>query len=162
MNRIRSIEHRFLIDAPLASVAAFHRSTAALPRLTPPPVRVRLGRIEPMAEGSASEFTLWFGPLPVRWRAMHSDVDPLHGFTDTQQAGPMQYWRHRHEFESLGASTTRVTERLEYAHYGGLRGLFSRSLFNGPALWALFRYRAFAMRRALRGAAAVPAREPAR
>jgi hypothetical protein len=44
--------------------------------------------MEPLAEGSISDFTLWFGPLPIRWTARHSHIDPLHGFTDTQVRGP--------------------------------------------------------------------------
>lgn len=156
MHTIRSIAHAFTVRAPLASVAAFHRDTAVLPRLTPPPVRVQLGRIEPLADGSVSEFTLWFGPFPVRWRAVHSDVDPQHGFTDTQQSGPMRVWRHTHRFEAQGPSATRVTEHLAYAHRAGVRGLVSRVVFNRPALRLLFLYRAFAMRRALEGTA-VPA-----
>lgn len=162
MNGTRSIQHSFTVDAPLAAVAAFHRDTNVLPRLTPPPVRVRLGRIEPLAEGSVSEFTLWFGPLPVRWRAVHSDVDPRRGFTDTQAAGPMRHWRHVHRFEALGPSATRVTERLEYGHHAGWRGLASRVLFNRLGLWALFRYRAWAMRRALEAVSAAPEREAVR
>ncbi|MCC7018466.1 MAG: SRPBCC family protein [Ardenticatenales bacterium] len=154
MHSPRSVEHTFTVGAPLASVAAFHRDTAVLPRLTPPPVRVRLGAIEPLAEGSVSEFTLWFGPIPVRWRAVHTDVDPLHGFTDTQASGPMRYWRHTHRFEAQGPSATRVTEHIAYAHHPGMRGLASRALFNRVALRLLLRYRAFVMRRALTGAAA--------
>lgn len=154
MHTPRSMQHAFTVRAPLAAVAAFHRDTAVLPRLTPPPVRVELGRIEPLAEGSVSEFTLWFGPLPVRWRAVHSEVDPLHGFTDTQASGPMRYWRHAHRFEAQGSSATRVTEHVFYAHHAGMRGLASRVLFNRLALRLLLLYRAFVMRRALAGAAA--------
>ena len=154
MHTTRSIEHAFTVRAPLASVAAFHRDTAVLPRLTPPPVRVQLGRVEPLAEGSVSEFTLWFGPVPMRWRAVHTDVDPLHGFTDTQASGPMRYWRHAHRFEAQGLSATRVTEHIAYAHHPGARGLASRMLFNRVALRLMLAYRAFVMRRALEGAAA--------
>ena len=156
MDGVRTIEHTFTLAAPLAAVAAFHHDTRVLPRLTPPPVRVRLGRVEPLAEGSVSEFTLWFGPLPVRWRAVHSAVDPRHGFTDTQAAGPMRVWRHTHRFEAIGDAATRVTEHLTYAHPGGWRGLATRVAFGRLALWALLRYRAWVMRRALSGARATP------
>lgn len=154
MAATRSIEHAFTVGAPLARVAAFHRDTAVLPRLTPPPVRVALGRIEPLAEGSVSEFTLWFGPIPIRWRAVHSEVDPQHGFTDTQQSGPLRHWRHSHRFEPTGPSSTRVTEHIEYVHHGGRRGIGSRVIFNRLALSLLLRYRGWVMRRMLEGAAA--------
>src|SRR5512141_1391989 len=94
-------EYSFTVDAPVEAVAEFHRDTRALKRLTPPPVWVQLQRVDPLAEGSVSEFTLWFGPLPVRWQALHSNVDRLRGFTDTQARGPMRQWRHRHRFTPL-------------------------------------------------------------
>jgi ligand-binding SRPBCC domain-containing protein len=56
------ISYRFQVNAPLEAVSFFHRDTRALKKLTPPPVIVRLRRVEPLAEGSVSEFTLWFGP----------------------------------------------------------------------------------------------------
>jgi ligand-binding SRPBCC domain-containing protein len=102
-----------------------------------------------MAEGSVSEFTLWMGPLPVRWRAVHSQVDN-HGFTDTQERGLMAHWQHTHRFESLDDQTTQVREHIEYQHHRGWRGALSRLLFGSPALRALFIYRRWATRQALR------------
>ena len=52
-------------------------------------------------EGAVADFTLWFGPLPLRWTAVHSEVSAQHGFTDTQQRGPLASWRHTHRFEAL-------------------------------------------------------------
>jgi ligand-binding SRPBCC domain-containing protein len=141
-------EYHFKVRAPLSAVAAFHHDTRILRRLTPPPIRVQLHRVEPLAEGSLSEFTLWFGPWPVRWTAVHSQVGP-HGFTDTQSAGPLNYWRHTHRFTVLDGATTRVSERIEYAHSPGPRGLLSRLLFNRLALRLLFTYRAVATRYAV-------------
>ena len=45
-------------------------------------------RLEPLGNGSVSEFTLWMGPLPVHWIAIHKDVDPMRGFQDNQLSGP--------------------------------------------------------------------------
>ena len=42
-----------------------------------------------MTEGSISEFTLCMGPVPIRWRAIHSDIGPK-GFTDIQEIGPIK------------------------------------------------------------------------
>jgi ligand-binding SRPBCC domain-containing protein len=136
----------FTISAPLQAVAAFHRGTEALKQLTPPPVWASLKSIEPLAEGSRSAFTLWFGPFPVHWVAVHSRVDPLHGFTDTQESGPLAAWRHTHHFETTGQGT-RVSEHIEYAYPAGLRGLWARLLFNPLALRFMFAYRAWNTRR---------------
>lgn len=142
-------EHAFRVRAPLARVAAFHRDTRALKRLTPPPIFVQLHRADPLAEGAVAEFTLWFGLLPVRWRAVHSAVDEHRGFTDTQARGPLRHWRHRHAFRALDPQATLVVDRIEYQHHGGPRGLLSRLLFARPALHLLFAFRAWATRRAL-------------
>lgn len=141
--------YTFKVNAPLAAVAEFHRSATALKKLSPPPLFVQLHRVDALAEGAIADFTLWFGPLPVRWVAVHSDVDALHGFTDTQQSGPLAAWRHTHRFDEINAHTTRVREHIVYAYPTGLRGLVARLLFNPPALSFLFWYRGFITRRSL-------------
>lgn len=146
---MQQFEFTFTVRAPLRAVAEFHRDTRALKRLTPPPVLVQIRKVEPMAEDSISEFTLWFGPLPVRWTARHSGVDPARGFTDTQARGPMKHWAHTHRFTEESSSVTRITEHIEYEHFPGVRGLLSRLLFTPFGLWITFCYRCFATRRIL-------------
>jgi ligand-binding SRPBCC domain-containing protein len=146
---MEAFSYSFSVRAPLSAVAEFHRDTAALKRLSPPPMWVQLHRVDPLGEGSISDFTLWLGPIPIRWTALHSDVDRLHGFTDTQTRGPLKFWRHTHRFEAVAAAVTRVTEHIEYQHDAGWRGLLSRLLFSTPGLQFLFGYRSFVTRRAL-------------
>jgi ligand-binding SRPBCC domain-containing protein len=136
-----TFDYSFTVKAPLTRVAGFHHDTRVLKRLTPFPVIVQIHRVEPLAEGSISDFTLWFGPLPVHWVAIHSKVEPLYGFTDTQQQGPLKRWAHSHTFRAEGENLTRVSEHIEYEHYGGLKGLLSRLLFPKPGLYLLFTYR---------------------
>lgn len=140
--------YEFTVNAPIATVAAFHRDTTALRKLSPPPIFAQLHYIEPMAEGSLSKFTLWFGPIPVRWTAIHSGVSE-NGFTDTQARGPLEYWQHRHHFIPLNDNQTKIRESIQYKHPAGIRGLFTRLVFGKPGLWALFTYRRLATRRAL-------------
>jgi ligand-binding SRPBCC domain-containing protein len=140
----------FIVPAALAQVADFHHETLALKRLTPPPVFVQLQRVEPLAEGSISEFTMWFGPFPVRWVARHSKVDRLHGFTDSQVKGPMQFWQHTHRFEAVDENTTRIIERVEYLFRPGWQGWWTHILFSALALRFMFAYRAWVTRRLLK------------
>lgn len=135
-----TFSHQFQVNAPLSAVVGFHRDTSILKRLTPLPVIVQLHRFEPLAEGSEAVFTMWFGPLPARWRAVHRNVG-THGFTDEQVTGPMQRWRHTHTFEPLGDTTTRVTDTINYAHQSGWRGWLTRLAFNRLSLQLLFTYR---------------------
>lgn len=144
-----TFQYAFTVRAPLAAVAEFHHDARALKRLSPPPMFVQLHRVDPLGEGAIADFTLWLGPIPIRWLAVHSDVHPLTGFTDTQQRGPLCYWRHTHRFEALDAGTTRVSEHIVYDYHPGLAGVFARLLFSSPGLTFLFWYRGWVTRRSL-------------
>lgn len=146
-----TFEHAFVVDASPEAVRAFHGDTGALRVLSPPGTFVRLHAIEPLAEGSVSRFTLWLGPLPVPWTAVHRDVSER-GFTDVQAAGPAASWAHTHRFVPLADGRTRVDDSIVFAHKPGLAGLLTRALFSRPNLWFLFAWRAFATRRVLRRA----------
>ncbi len=138
--------YTFTVDAPLEAVSAFHHSTDVLKRLTPPPLWVQIHHFGPMVEGMVAEFTLWVGPLPLRWRARHIEVGP-HGFTDVQASGPLASWRHTHRFTPESPGRTRIEEHIEYDYPNGWRGLLARLLFNPAGLYALFTYRQLATRR---------------
>ena len=144
-----TFDYAFKVNASLDEVAAFHSDTNALKTLNPPLAFIQLHRVDLMSEGSISEFTLWMGPFPIRWRAIHSDVGP-NGFTDTQETGPLAYWQHSHRFESIDTDTTQIHEHIEYEYHSGWRGLASRILFGRLGLTALFTYRKWATRRVLK------------
>jgi len=147
----KHFDFRFVVDAPLARVAEFHRDSQVLPRLTPPPIWVRLHRFDPLADGARLEMTMWFGPVPVRWTAVHDAVDPLHGFRDTAEQSPLRWWRHTHRFVELSPTQAEVHEHIEYDHHPGLRGWLSRVVFSRPGLWFLFMYRSWVTKRMLEG-----------
>lgn len=144
-----TFDHHFTVRAPLEAVREFHRDTGVLKTLTPPPVVVQLHDVEPLGEGSVSRFTLWFGPLPIKWKAVHHDVSPR-GFTDVQAEGPARCWEHTHTFHALGPEVTSVSDHIEFDHQPGLWGAVTRVLFARPNLYLLFTYRKLATRWALR------------
>lgn len=143
---IKSFSHAFKVNASLTAVADFHHSPLALKRLTPPLVPLGMHRLDPLANGSTSEFTLWLGPLPQRWVAVHSDVDRLHGFTDRQVEGPFSRWVHRHTFTEIVPGLVQVQDEIEYSYGQGIyKGLVSRLMAFGLPL--MFAYRAWQTRR---------------
>lgn len=148
-------DYSFVVDAPLAAVRDFHRDTSALKRLTPPPTIVQLHSIESLAEGSISTFTLWVGPLPLHWKAVHRNVSD-HGFTDIQASGPAAKWEHTHSFVPLADGRTEIREHIEYEHKSGFWGLVTRALFSWPNLRLMFAYRAWVTRRCLRRGSRIP------
>lgn len=130
-------EYTFEVDAPVEAVSAFHSDTSVLKKLTPFPMIVQIDEFEPLGEGSEAKFTIWAGPLPLRWHSVHSDVS-VNGFTDTQLSGPLKSWQHKHQFEAMPDGRTRVRESITYEHDTGLRGLISRIGFSSLGLTGLF------------------------
>lgn len=134
-----------VVRAPVTEVFAFHEREDALPRLSPPfpPVRVvrRTGGIRPGAE-----VDLRIGP--VRWLARHTAYEKDRLFVDEQVTGPFAAWIHRHEFEPLGAGTTRLTDRVSFVLPGGalVNALFGRLV--ALSLVPMFRHRHQATRAA--------------
>jgi len=106
-------EHRFRVRAPLAAVAEFHSRSASMPAITPPPMIVRVHAAPPrLGEGDEMDFTLWAGPLPLRWLAKIENVSPG-GFTDRQLRGPFAAWTHRHSFVRIAERETEVVDEVQ-------------------------------------------------
>jgi ligand-binding SRPBCC domain-containing protein len=107
-----NFQHRFQVDAPLAVVADFHRQSASMGAITPPPVIVRVQRA-PAILNSEDEmaFTMWLGPLPIRWLARIEEVTPT-GFVDRQLRGPFRQWVHRHTFRPVSPTVTEVIDEI--------------------------------------------------
>ena len=141
-----TFDYQFIVNAPQDVVADFHHDTSALKKLTPPPTIVQLHKIEPLAEGSVSKFTLWVGLLPLKWVAVHQNVSEQ-GFTDVQTSGPAKKWEHTHRFIPLSAEETQVTEHIEFEHKSGFWGMVTRTLFAKPNLWIMFTYRKWVTQR---------------
>lgn len=91
------------------------------------------------------DFTLWLGPVPIRWLARIEDVSPT-GFTDRQIRGPFQEWVHRHTFVSLDETATLVVDEIQLALHPHLwRALVGLGMWLSLPL--LFAYRSWKTRR---------------
>jgi ligand-binding SRPBCC domain-containing protein len=145
---MKEFRHRFRVAAPLDDVTAFHRDTRALKFLTPPPVYVQFHHVEPVGENSRSEFTMWVGPVPIRWVALHTEYDPKKGFVDTQVDGPFQRWVHQHSFSAVDEGTTEVSDSIQ-AELGAHPFWKLVGGFMWISLPLLFTYRAWVTRRRL-------------
>ena len=143
---MKTYRHSFMVHAPLSAVAGFHKDTRALRQLTPPPLIVQFNNVQPLGEGSVADFTMWAGPVPVRWVAVHSKVTEQNGFVDTQKRGPFRSWRHHHYFREVDEQTTEVIDEIE-AEYGNMISRFM--WLNLPILFA---YRARRTKAALENA----------
>ena len=75
-----------------------------------PPVRVHAAP-EELNHGDQMAFTLWFGPVPIYWRASIQNAS-LNGFEDQQIDGPFRKWTHYHRFNALDENTTEVSDEV--------------------------------------------------
>ena len=140
--------HTFRVKAPLAAVAEFHSRSASMPAITPPPMIVRVHAAPArLSSDDVMDFTLWAGPVPLRWVARIEDASAA-GFTDRQVRGPFARWTHRHTFVRVADDATDVVDQVEAE--------LKRHLFWGPIgllMWigmpALFAYRGWKTRRIL-------------
>ncbi len=147
---MRRFEKTSTLPGTLDAVLRFHQDPRALARLTPPPIIMQLHRDDrrSLTEGDI-EFSLWFGPIPIRWIARHEPGPTAHSFADSQIKGPLAYWRHEHLF-SEADDGVQLTDRITLAHRNGLLGLLTRLTFDGLPLRVLFAYRHWRTRRALK------------
>ncbi|HQY91030.1 MAG: hypothetical protein WAU00_18975 [Caldilinea sp.] len=141
-------EHRFTVNAPLAAVAAFHQRSASMGAITPPPILVRVHEAPAqLNEGDRMDFTMWLGPLPVRWVAQIEQTTPT-SFVDRQLSGPFASWEHLHTFLPIDAQTTVVADQVTATlHRHWFWKLVGLSMWGGLPI--LFAYRGWKTRRLL-------------
>ena len=130
------------IDAPPARVFAWHERPEALSDLTPPWEKVRV--VEPptsLQPGSRVVLVSSLGPIPLKWVAVHTELDPPHLFADRQESGPFASWYHRHHFLDDGKGGTLMRDEVDYEPPLGLLGRFlSHKMVRGK-LERMFDYR---------------------
>lgn len=142
-------QRSFRVGAPLPAVVHFHQSMDSFKALTPPPIFVQLHRApEIPRSGDQMEFTLWLGPLPIRWLAEFRQVSQQ-GFLDVQLKGPFQQWEHRHRFTPMGDGITEIGDSIEFKIGWSLLTPIALGMTLGLPL--LFAYRAWRTRRELEG-----------
>ena len=106
-------QHRFRIYAPLATVNEFHRQSASMGAITPPPLLTTVHSAPArLGEGDEMDFTLQVGPFGIPWLARIEDVTSS-GFTDRQLRGPFRTWVHRHTFIPINTWTTEIVDEVE-------------------------------------------------
>jgi ligand-binding SRPBCC domain-containing protein len=140
--------HRFRTRAALDVVAAFHRQSASMAAITPPPMRVVMGPVPAeLTEGDEMSFTLRLGRLAIPWTARIEDLRP-EGFTDRQVAGPFASWVHVHRFAARADGTVEVLDEVD-ARLSRHPWWFLVGLGMKLSLPLLFAYRAWMSRRIL-------------
>jgi ligand-binding SRPBCC domain-containing protein len=96
-----TVRTRSWVAAPIDEVFAFFDDPANLARLMPPPVAIRLERVEPVPprRGSIFEFRYGLGPVQRTWVVRLVDREEGRRFVDVTLDGPVQRFVHTHRFE---------------------------------------------------------------
>lgn len=145
----RIYEKRSVMKSSLERLVGFHEDPNVFSRLAPPPIfiQVRQDNRTSLTTGDL-HFTLWFGPLPVRWHARHQPGLTPSSFVDVMVSGPLASWHHEHIFSSVPGGVE-LLDRVTFSHKNGLAGLFTRLFFDGLPLRILFFYRHLRTRMAI-------------
>lgn len=146
----KKYKHKFVVDAPIAAVRDFHTQSASMGAITPPPIIVRVHQAPAILEdGDQMDFTMWLGPLPIRWLAEIEKKQP-DSFIDRQVKGPFSLWEHQHTFVAVDENRTEVHDEVTAALSSNW---FWRTL--GWGMWLnmpiLFAFRAWKTNRLLAG-----------
>ncbi len=141
--------HQFRVQASIGQAAEFHRRSASMAAITPPPILVQVRRAPPvLSQGDEMAFTMWLGPIPIQWLARIEAVSPA-GFTDRQLRGPFAEWVHQHKFISVDENTTEIVDEITLQlHSHPLWWLVGLAMRLGLPL--LFAFRAWKTKRLLR------------
>jgi ligand-binding SRPBCC domain-containing protein len=139
------------VAAPIDEVFRFFDDPANLARLMPPPVEIRLMRIEPAPPrpGSVFEFRYGLGPVGRSWTVRLVDRVVNERFVDETIDGPMRRFHHSHVFTPARRGTW-IEDRIDY--HVGPDGRIGSALdwLAGWAMRATFVWRHARQRRLLR------------
>jgi ligand-binding SRPBCC domain-containing protein len=113
------IHSRSWVAAPIDEAFAFFDDPANLGRLMPPPVSIRLARIEPAPPraGSVFEFRYGLGPVQRTWTVRLLDRVVNERFVDETISGPMARFHHSHTFTRTRGGGTWIEDRVDF-HVG--------------------------------------------
>lgn len=147
-----TIRSRAWVPTSIEETFAFFDDPRNLTRLTPPPGRIELVRMEPSPpqEGTELEFSYGIGPWRRRWIVRLTKRAENERIVDETLSGPVRHFHHEHNFVPARRGTW-VEDRIDY-HVGPC-GVAGRIVDTGLGLVlrALFVYRHAAQRRQLAG-----------
>ena len=146
------VRSRAWVSAPAERVFAFFDDPRNLALLTPPPVTIRVDRVEPDPPQVGSEFTFRYGIGPVMlgaWTVRLVEHVPGTRFRDETVSGPMRRFDHTHAFEAARRGTWIIDEIDYHVGPGGIRGIVVDGIA-GLAMRATFIVRGVLQRRVLR------------
>ena len=139
----RLLERSQLVARPIHEVFAFFSEAANLEAITPPFLHFRILTPMPIAmrAGAHIDYALSLYGVPIRWRTLIARWEPGVCFVDEQESGPFALWRHTHEFEARGPSSTLMRDTVQCLEPLGPIGRLGHIVFVKRALGRIFDFR---------------------
>jgi hypothetical protein len=136
------LEREQFLPETLERVFDFFSDAANLQVITPSWLGFRIRSPLPleMKPGTRIDYTIRFGPLPMRWRTHITVWEPGVRFVDLQERGPYALWEHTHEFAAMGGGVL-MRDRVRYALPFGPLGTAAHALLVRALLARIFDYR---------------------
>jgi len=132
-----------IIPKPPEQVFLFFNKPENLEQLTPKHLGFRILTPTPieMGKGTLIDYSIQLFGLPMRWTTYISDYQAPYMFVDIQLKGPYRYWHHKHTFEALSDTQTKMTDTVHYDIGLGILGQLAHALFVKKQIQAIFAYR---------------------
>jgi ligand-binding SRPBCC domain-containing protein len=137
-----------LINKPLEEVFAFFARPENLEQITPSSLGFVIKTPTPieMKKGALIDYTIRVNGVPLRWRTLITEYDPLNRFVDEQVKGPYAYWQHKHTFKSVDGGTL-IIDDLKYALPLGWLGQIAHWVFVSRKIRHIFDHRSEVIRK---------------
>ncbi len=112
---IEHVRFRSIVGVPREFAWEVFLRPGMFERLTPPWQQVETVRvIGSVRPGDVREMQLQFGPVSVRWVAVHEEFDEGRLFSDRQAKGPFKHWRQHHLFRDAGPDRCELVDELDF------------------------------------------------
>ncbi|HEU4637206.1 MAG TPA: SRPBCC family protein [Edaphobacter sp.] len=136
------LERTTFIPRPQQEVFAFFSEAANLERITPPFLGFEIVTPQPIAmkPGTLIDYRIKLFGVPMYWKTLIKEYEPISHFVDVQLKGPYRLWHHRHEFTSV-PDGTQMRDQVDYELPFGPLGTIARTLFVRRTLDKIFDYR---------------------
>ena len=136
------LEFETKLYGSLTEIFEFFSRAENLNKVTPPDVSFTILTPSPIPTkvGTLIDYRIKLMGIPMYWRTLITDFEPLVRFVDQQLKGPYLLWHHEHTFEDKGDYVL-MTDRVHYLSPGGfLEPLIDRFIVR-PQLNKIWAYR---------------------
>jgi uncharacterized protein (TIGR01777 family) len=129
------------IDQSPETVFKFFSNAYNLEQITPPWLTFKIERLSgTLAEGTTIDYRLKIKGIPIKWRTLISQWEPITQFRDEMIWGPYRTWHHTHTFEPVAGGTL-MTDSVVYRLPFGVLGDIAAIVMVNRDIRSIFQYR---------------------